>query len=359
MARFLDLRSDTVTQPTDEMRRAMAQAPVGDDVFGEDPTVRELEAEAADRLGLPAGLLLPSGTMANQVAVWVHTGRQGQVLCEQNSHVALYEGGGAALLSGATVRTVAGRAGVFGRRDLAPHVFPDDPHFARTRLVVVENTHNWSGGRVWTVDQVAEVADAAHAVGAALHVDGARIFNAAVAQGVPARRLVEGADSVMVSLSKGLSAPVGSLLCGSPAFIKEARRVRKVLGGGMRQAGILAAAGLLALRTMVDRLAEDHRNARRLAQGLRGVPALAVDVEAVATNMVLADVSGTGLSAPQFCDVMKEAGVGCLPRDAGSTVRFVTHRHVTEADVDDVVRRVATVFAGAPGPRAGGRVQSP
>ena len=346
---FIDLRSDTVTQPTDAMRRAMAEAVVGDDVMGEDPTVRELEERTAGLLGMEAGLFVPTGTMANQVAVWVHTGRQGQAICEENSHIALYEGGGAALLSGTTLRTVRGRNGVFGRADIAPHVFPDDPHFAPTRMVAIENTHNWSGGRLWSPEQTADASDAARRIRAGLHIDGARLFNAAVAQRVPPARLTDGATSVFIALSKGLSAPVGSVLCGTEDLIGAARRVRKVLGGGMRQSGVLAAAGLEALG-MVDRLAEDHGNARRLADGLAQVPALRVDPAATETNMVLADISGTGLTSGDFCDLLRDAGIGCLPRDAGPTVRFVTHRHVTAGDVDEAVRRIRVVFEETPAP---------
>ncbi len=337
---FLDFRSDTVTRPSPKMRVAMAEAPVGDDVMGEDPTITALEAAMAQRLGMEAALFVPSGTMGNQIAVWLHTGRQGQVVCETRCHIALYEGGGAGLVSGATIRTVDGQNGVFTPQQVQEWVYPDDPHFAQTRMVSIENTHNWSGGRIWDQAAYEAVRDATHAAGAKLHIDGARIFNAAVAAGRPAADLVSGADSVMVCLSKGLGAPVGSVLCGSKAFIHDARRVRKVLGGGMRQAGIIAAAGLYALEHNVARLADDHALARRLGAALDGLPGIHVDAATIDTNMVMADVSGLGMNGPDFCDAVAEIGVGCLPRDNGPMARFVTHLDVDGAAVDGAVARL-------------------
>ena len=342
--RPLDFRSDTVTQPTDAMRHAMATAEVGDDVYGEDPTVIRLEREAARILGMEAAILMPTGTMANQAAVWVHTGRGGAVVCEEHCHLSLYEGGASALLSNATLKTVAGRNGVFAPEDMARHFLPRDPHFSEVRLVATENTHNYSGGRTWSVAQTRAVVEAAHARGVPVHVDGARIFNAAVAQGVAADRLVAGADSVMVSLSKGLSAPLGSVLCGTREFVAEARFARKVLGGGMRQAGHIAAAGLVALRDGIPRLGEDHRNALRLAQGLAGLPGIRVDLASVETNMVMADIAGTGASSAQFLERMKQVGVLGNVRDAGPTIRFVTHRNVSAADCDEAVARLAAML---------------
>lgn len=339
--RLLDFRSDTVTRPTPEMRDAMRAADVGDDVMGEDPTVRVLEQTMAERLGMEAGLFVPSGTMGNQIAVWLHTGRHGQVVCESRCHIALYEGGAAALLSGASLRTVEGDAGVFTPAQVRQWVYPDDPHFAPTRMISIENTHNWSGGRIWPTKSYDAVVEAAQDAGAKVHVDGARIFNAAVASGESPARLVRGADSVMVCMSKGLGAPVGSLLCGTKRLIHDARRVRKALGGGMRQAGIIAAGGLYALEHNVDRLADDHALAQRLAKALDtiGFP-LAAPVE---TNMVLADVSATGMSGPEFCDAAAKVGIGCLPRDTGPTARFVTHLDVGDDDVDEASRRLAAL----------------
>lgn len=346
--RTLDFRSDTLTQPTDAMRQAMAEAEVGDDVFGEDPTIQALEEAAADRMGMEAALFVPSGTMANQIAAWVHTERQGQIVCEENCHMALYEGGAASLLSGAMLRTVRGERGVFGPPEMRPHILPDDPHFAKTKLVAVENTHNWAGGTVWSPDALAETAAFAHARGAAVHMDGARIFNAAVADDLPPTAWTSNVDSVMFCLSKGLSAPVGSLLCGSEAFIHAAHRVRKVLGGGMRQAGVIAAAGLVALDGMVDRLADDHAHAARLAEGLATIPTLELLAEPE-TNILYADISDTGLTGEDFMALAKDVGVLCLPRDAGPVIRFVTHRHVTAEDCDEAVQRLRGVLEDTSG----------
>ncbi|MEA3189518.1 MAG: threonine aldolase [Thermoplasmata archaeon] len=344
MARPLDFRSDTITQPTDAMRKAMAAAEVGDDVYGEDPTVKKLEAKAAKLVGMEAALFVPTGTMGNQVAVWVHSQRQGAIVCEENSHISLYEGGAASLLSNVAVKTVRGERGTFAPEDIERFFLPRDPHFSQVRLVAVENTHNYSGGRTWTSKQTKAIADAAHAHGAKLHVDGARVFNAAAASNTTAAALCKGADSVMFCLSKGLSAPVGSLVCGNKAFIDEARFVRKVLGGGMRQAGHLAAAGLVALDTGIERLQEDHANARLLAEGLAGLPGLKVDLDAVETNMVMADVSATGMGSAAFMAAAKKLGVLGNFRDAGPTVRFVTHRDVTRADCEEAVARLGKML---------------
>lgn len=334
----MDFRSDTLTQPTTAMRKAMANAEVGDDVYGEDPTVAKLQDVAARRMGMEAALFVPTGTMGNQIAVWVHSQRGGQMVCEENCHIALYEGGGPALLSNVLLRTVRSIDGTFTPHDMARYFGPNDPHFAPTRLVAIENTHNYSGGLCWKEPQIRAIREATHARGAKFHVDGARIFNAAMASNTSAAKLVEGADSVMFCLSKGLSAPVGSVLCGDAAFIDKAHTARKILGGGMRQAGHLAAAGLVALDGMVERLADDHANAQALAAGLANLPGLRVQTPQ--TNMVLADVSATGLDSAQFIERMAKVGVLCLGRDAGPVVRFVTHRHITRKDVHEAVERI-------------------
>ncbi|MBX6350402.1 MAG: low-specificity L-threonine aldolase [Clostridia bacterium] len=338
MAR-IDLRSDTVTQPTPEMRRAMAEAEVGDDVYGEDPTVHRLEEEAADRLGKEAALFVPSGTMGNQIAVLSHTERGDEVIVEAESHIYWYEVGAIAALSSAQPRTVVGRRGVFGPEELRAALRPANIHYPPTRLVCIENTHNRAGGTVWTEDETERLARAAHEEGLRVHLDGARIFNAAVALGTTAARLAAPADSVMFCLSKGLAAPVGSLVCGTREFIARARRYRKMLGGGMRQAGVLAAAGLVALRTMVDRLAEDHENARRLAEGLAAIPGFSVDLETVVTNMVAVDVAGTGVPAEELVRRMAEEGV--LANATGPyRIRFVTHKDVARSDIPKALRAI-------------------
>lgn len=344
-AKVLDFRSDTVTQPTDAMRKAMAEAQVGDDVYNEDPTVHKLQDRAAKLLGFEWAIFVPTGTMANQIAVWVHSQRSGSLVCEENCHIALYEGGAASLLSNIHLRTVPGRNGVFGPADITRHFLPKDPHFAQVKLVAVENTHNYSGGRTWTATQTKAVAELAHERGATLHVDAARIFNAAIARKTTPAKLTSaaGADTAMFCLSKGLSAPVGSLLCGDTDTIAKARFVRKVLGGGMRQAGHLAAAGLVALDTCVDRLAEDHANAKTLAKGLAALPGIEVDLGSVETNMVMADVSGTGMSSADYIAAARKLGVLGNFRDAGPTVRFVTHRNLSAADCREAVERLARI----------------
>jgi threonine aldolase len=343
--RILDFRSDTVTQPTDAMRHAMATAEVGDDVYGEDATVNRLQDRVAKLLGMEAALFVPTGTMGNQIAVWVHTQRRKAVLAEEHSHIAYYEGGAASLLSGAMVKTVASEDGAFTPAQMAHYLdAPKDPHFADIGLVTVEDTHNYSGGRCWPVKSLHAVRDAAHAKGAKLHIDGARIFNAAIAQKTKPATLCAGADSVMVCLSKGLAAPVGSLVTGSREFVHEARFVRKWLGGGMRQAGHLAAAGLVALDTGIARLADDPANAKRLAKGLAGLDGCRL-ISPVETNMVMLDVSGAGHDAGSFIAAARQAGVLLGARGTDPVVRFVTHRDVSKADCDEALDRLAALLA--------------
>ncbi|MEA3202697.1 MAG: threonine aldolase [Thermoplasmata archaeon] len=344
-APVLDFRSDTLTQPTDAMRKAMAAAEVGDDVYDEDPTVHRLQEKAAKLVGMEAALFVPTGTMGNQVALWVHSGRGGAVVCEEACHISLYEGGAAALLSNVSLKTVASRDGTFAPAGIQRFFLPRDPHFSEVKAVAIENTHNFSGGRTWSAAQTRAIAAAAHAQGAKLHVDGARVFNAAIARKTTAAALCKEADSVMFCLSKGLSAPVGSLVCGSAQFVAQARFVRKVLGGGMRQAGHLAAAGIVALDTGIERLADDHANAKLLAKGLADLPGIAVDRKAVETNMVMADISGTRMDTPAFIAKCRAAGVRIGARGADPVVRFVTHRNVSAADCKLALERVAALLA--------------
>ena len=341
----IDLRSDTVTLPTSEMRRAMAEAEVGDDVYGEDPTIGRLEEMAAARLGKEAGLFLPSGTMANQVAVMTHCARGDEVLVEAEAHVYFYEPAAIAVLSGAQPRPIPGHEGVLEVAAIAAALRPPNIHFPRTALLCLENTHNRSGGRVFPLEKLRAACDFAHGHDIAVHLDGARIFNAATATGTPAQEIAAGADSVMFCLSKGLACPVGSVLCGTRSFIERARRNRKILGGGMRQAGILAAAGIVALETMVDRLAEDHANARRLAAGLAAVAGLEVDPAAVETNMVVARVSAPGLTAAGAAQRITAAGV-LVNATGPQTMRFVTHKDVSAPDIDEALGRIARALAG-------------
>ncbi|MDQ7793081.1 MAG: GntG family PLP-dependent aldolase [bacterium] len=324
------------------MRRAMARAEVGDDVYGEDPTVRALEELAASLVGKEAALFVPSGTMGNQAAVLTHTARGDEVVVEQEAHIYWYEAGGMALLSGVQVRPLRGERGALDPQDVEAAIRPADVHFPRTSLVCLENTHNRAGGTVWPSDRLDAVCRVAHGSDCAVHLDGARIFNAQIATGTSAARLAAGADSVMFCLSKGLAAPVGSILAGSHDFIGRARKSRKVLGGAMRQAGMMAAAGIVALRTMVDRLAEDHEQARRLAEGLAVVPGLQVDPRQVETNMVMVGLKGSGAD---FCRALAGRGVkaGLMDRHR---VRLVTHKDVAREDIDYAVAAIAAVAGG-------------
>lgn len=342
--RVVDLRSDTVTQPTPEMRRAMSLAEVGDDVFGEDPTVRRLEERAAELLGKEAALFLPSGTMGNQVALKVWTQPGQEVILDARAHIVLYEMAAMAVISGLLPNPIPTEAGHFGAADVAARVRPPVYYVPRTGLVSVENTHNMAGGTIFPQERLAEVYDFCRSRGIPVHMDGARIFNAAVAQGLPVRAIAQYADSVMFSLSKGLACPVGSMLCGPRDFIEEARRVRKLLGGGMRQVGVLAAAGLVALTTMVERLAEDHARARELAEGLADLPGLRVDPTRVQTNIVIVETTGP-VTAEALCERLRTQGIWVLPVGP-NRIRMVTHYHITADDVRYVLEGFRRALIG-------------
>ncbi len=332
--RAVELRSDTMTRPTPAMRKAMAAAEVGDDVFGEDPTVNRLEAMAAERLGKEAALFVPSGTMANLVSQMAHCGRGDEMILGSLAHSFYYEQGGSAAVAAIHPRTVPNQPdGKLPLDELEAAIRSDNIHFPRTRLIALENTHNLCGGAPLEPAYLKAVADIARRRGIQLHIDGARLFNAAAALGVPARDLALEADSVSFCLSKGLAAPVGSVVCGSQEFILAARRARKVLGGGMRQAGVLAAAGMVALNEMADRLAEDHANARRLAEGLAEMPGLQLEPERYKTNIVYFDVVKPGLNAAELVAALQQEGVRMLASGT-HTLRAVTHYEVTVADID-------------------------
>lgn len=333
----IDLRSDTVTRPTPAMRAAIAAAEVGDDVYGEDPTVNRLQALAADRVGMAAAIFMPSGTMANQSAIRALTQPGDVVLAGAGCHLLRYESGAAAALSGVQIQTV-GSGGFFGPDEVLAALPPHDHHYAPVTAIAVENTHNAAGGRVFPFEQLRAIAAAAQGRGLRLHFDGARLWNAVVASGIPARRWVEGFDSVSFCLSKGLGAPAGSVVCGSAEVIDRVHRIRKMLGGGMRQAGVLAAAGLYALEHHVDRLADDQRNARRLADGLA---ALGLEVDPLPeTNMVRfrgADVGG-------LWNALLRRNVLINPVDS-RTFRAVTHLDVGAEDIADVLGRTDEALA--------------
>ena len=342
--RVIDLRSDTVTQPTEAMRKAMAEAETGDDVMGEDPTINRLEQMAAGMLGKEAGLFTASGTMSNLIAALTHCSRGDEVIMGSEGHMFWNEVGGAATLAGVQIRLVPNDdQGKLDPADVEGAIRPrSNIHFPPTSLVCLENTHNRCNGGVLTPEDTKAVADVAHAHGVAVHLDGARIFNAAVALETPAKELVKDVDDVSFCLSKGLSAPVGSVICGSEEFIGKARKWRKMLGGGMRQAGVLAAAGIVALETMVDRLAEDQAHARQLAEGLANIPGIDVDPGRFQSNIVFVDVDPSLGSVPEFMGMLSQEGVKVsYPGDR--RFRMVTHRHITGEDVEIAIDRVANL----------------
>lgn len=330
----LDFRSDTITQPTAAMREAMRTAEVGDDVFGEDPSINALEAEAARLFDKQAGLLVASGTQGNLLAQLSLTRPGDELIAEVSSHIANSEVGGAARLGGLTLRPIAGRMGKISPEQVAGSVRPENVHYAHTTLLAIENTHNSAGGTVTTPDEMDALGNTARERGLRVHVDGARIFNAAIALGVKPSTLARNADTLTFCLSKGLSAPVGSVLVGSAEVIAEARRFRKMVGGGMRQAGVLAAAGLIGLRDGVERLVDDHRRARRLAEGLARLPGVSIDLATVQTNIVRFDVAGLGHTAASFTDAMRARGIRISGGAGASGVRMVTHRHIDDAGIE-------------------------
>jgi threonine aldolase len=324
---MIDLRSDTVTRPTPAMRRAMMEAEVGDDVYGEDPTVNRLEQVAAEVTGKEAALFVPTGTMGNTIGIKLHTEHGQEVICEARSHVLNYELAMMSWFSGCIARPIAAAGGILSWDQVRPEIRPLGPHWAPTGVVTIENTHNMAGGTVYPMATVHQICDGAHERGVKVHMDGARIFNAWAASGVPVREIVARADTVMFCVSKALGAPVGSLLAGTAEAIARGRLYRKRLGGGMRQAGVLAAAALVALEETPPRLCADHANARYLAEGLAQIPGIQVDPAAVETNIVIFDIGGTGLASSEISARLKQRGV--LINGVGPChMRAVTHYDV-------------------------------
>ena len=342
---YIDLRSDTVTQPTPEMREAMAKAEVGDDVYDEDPTINRLQELAAEKMDKPAGLFVASGTMGNLIAVLAHCQRGDEVIVGKKNHVFVHEAGGISALGGIHSNQLANQPdGSLLLEDVAAAIRPDDVHEPVTRLVCLENTHNGCGGVYQTPGYMRQAREFAHARGLAVHLDGARIFIAAGAQGVPASQVAGPVDSVTFCLSKGLCAPVGSVLCGSQPFIAKARRLRKMLGGGMRQAGILAAAGIVALERMVDRLAQDHTRAKNLAAGLRLLPGLKLDQETPATNMVfLSLLPEVKCTTDELIQKLKDRGV-LIGATGERQYRLVTHYWIEDAGVEKTIEAFRSVL---------------
>ncbi|MGD8237821.1 MAG: GntG family PLP-dependent aldolase [Armatimonadota bacterium] len=325
--------------PTPQMRDAMRDAEVGDDVMGEDPTVKRLEQMAAERMGMEAGLFVASGTMANQVSVFTHTTRGQEMIIEENAHILNFEAGAIAAFAGVQPKPLPSVRGAMNPADVEECIRPDNEHFPRTGLITVENTHNMEGGAALPVENMAAVIGVGRRHDIPVHTDGARIFNAAIALGVPAAQLVAGSSSVAFCLSKGLGCPVGSLITGAADFIAEARRARKMFGGGMRQVGVIAAAGVVALETMVDRLAQDHEHARLLADALADLPGVTLDPAEVESNIIIFEFAREGMDAQQLSAAMRERGVLVNPRPRiqprePDRVRVVTHNDVSREDVD-------------------------
>ncbi|MDO9124799.1 MAG: low-specificity L-threonine aldolase [Deltaproteobacteria bacterium] len=345
MKKWIDLRSDTVTRPTPLMRKAMSEAEVGDDVFGEDPTVNALHERVAQMLGKEAALFVPSGTMANQLAIKSHTQPGDEVIIEATSHPYNFEGGGGAVLSGIQFYCLRGVRGILDASQIEEAIRPDDHHFPVTRLICLENTHNRGGGAIYPIDKMAEIYRLAKSKGLLVHLDGARLWNASVATGISPHEYGQWADSVSVCLSKGLGAPIGSLIAGSRIFIDRVHRFRKMFGGGMRQVGIIAAAGRYALDHHLERLKEDHQNAKRLAVGLKELKGVSLDPKHVETNIVIFDVTETGKTGLQIAEAMKPHGV--LIHAFGKTqIRLVTHLDVSGEDIEIALNVFSKVFSG-------------
>ena len=338
----IDLRSDTLTQPTEEMRQAMANAEVGDDVYGEDPSVNKLQERAAEMLGKEAGLLMASGTMSNLVAALTYCHRGDEIVMGDQAHMFWNEAGGASALAGAQIRLIPNDdQGRIDPADLEAAIRPPgNVHTSPTTMVCLENTHNRCSGGVLTPEDTAKIGKVAHAAGASVHLDGARLFNAAVALEVPAKELVKDVDDVSFCLSKALSCPVGSVLCGTREFIDRATKWRKMVGGGMRQAGVLAAAGLVALDSMIDRLADDHANARRLAQGLANIDGLTVDPDSIHTNIVIFEVDPSLGPSAKLIGALGAEDVK-VSSPSPTAIRMVTHRHISSEDVEETLSRTS------------------
>lgn len=342
MNEMIDLRSDTVTKPTDAMRRATFEAEVGDDVYGEDPTVNRLEEKAAEILGKEAALFVTSGTQGNQIAVLTHCQHGQEVIVESDAHIFYYEGAAMSAFAGIQPRTIKGVRGAMNPLDVKKAIRTEDIHFPETGLICLENTHNRAGGAIVPLENMKEIYEIARENNIPVHLDGARLFNAAIATGIPVREFAAQTDTVQICLSKGLGAPVGSIIAGKKDFIKKARKWRKRLGGGLRQVGIIAAPAYIALTEMVERLAEDHQNAKKLAEGLAQIPQLKIESE-VETNIVLVNISDTGHTDGSFLELLKTEGilaVGFGPE----TIRFTTNYGVSSEQIDTVIHRLKKIL---------------
>ena len=338
----IDLRSDTVTLPSPEMIEAIRAAPLGDDVYREDPSVNELQEKAAKMLGLEAALLVCSGTMGNICGVVGQTKKGDEIILEENSHIFLHEQASAAVIGGVQSKTLPGKDGYLITPEmLFPVIRGNDVHYPITSLVSIENTHNMAGGKIWAPNQIQDIIETAHDNGLKVHIDGARLFNAAVALGKHAKELVKNTDSVMFCLSKGLACPIGSIIAGSQEFIDQALRVRKLLGGGMRQAGIIAAPGIVALDSMIDRLAEDHKNCQRLAKGLSQIEG--IKIKESPTNILFIDISGLGISGKEFKKSLANHSIIVSSR-WDTSFRFVTHYGIEKEDIEYVIETITNLY---------------
>jgi len=340
----INLRSDTQTMPTEEMLDAMGSASLGDDVFGEDPTVNKLEKISAQKFGKEAAMFVASGTMGNLCALMSHARPGEEVILEADAHIYYYEVGGFARIAGLSPRLVPGVNGIMSIDGIKKALRSKDIHYPPTGLLCIENSHNRGGGSVYTVQQVNEICQLAHQLKLKVHVDGARIFNASVALNTDVKELVKEADSIMFCLSKGLSAPIGSVLVGDASFISKARKTRKMLGGGMRQAGVIAAAGIVALEKMIDRLKEDHQNAKYIGEEINKAEGLNVNLDSVQTNMVYCNIEKLKISPAGFVEELNREGVQVLPVEPNK-IRIVTNRHISKEDAIETVRVIKKVAA--------------
>ncbi|MFQ6002115.1 MAG: low-specificity L-threonine aldolase [Candidatus Zixiibacteriota bacterium] len=341
--KLIDLRSDTVTKPSKAMRQAIAEAEVGDDVFEDDPTVKKLEEMVAELLGKEKALFVPSGTMANEVAIKSWTKPGDEVILEEDSHIYNYEVGAPSVLCGVQLNALKGKRGVLTAQQILDHIRPQDIHIPPTTLICLENTHNRAGGTIYPIEEIKKIREATKPFGIKMHLDGARLWNATIATGIPLDKYARYFDSVSVCLSKGLGAPIGSVICGSSDFIQIARRNRKMFGGGMRQVGIIAAAGIYAIENNFNRLIEDHRNAKALAQGLSKIPKISVDSESVQTNIVVIDIKKSGMEVAKALEKLKEKNVLAVP--FGKTqIRCVTHLNVSRDDIYKALEVFQQIF---------------
>ncbi|MDD4569184.1 MAG: low-specificity L-threonine aldolase [Tepidanaerobacteraceae bacterium] len=340
---YIDLRSDTVTQPTKEMRDSIYHAQVGDDVYNEDPTINRLEEMAAEMLGKQAGMFVPSGTQGNQICVMTHTQPGEEIILEEKCHIITYEVGGIGRLSGVQAKLLHGNKGVMAPEDIEAAIREEDIHQPKTGLICLENTHNRAGGTVIPMDILKKTYEVAKKHNIPVHMDGARVFNAATYLKLPVKEIAQYTDSVMFCLSKGLCAPVGSMVVGSNEFIQKARKYRKMLGGGMRQAGFLAAAGIVSLEKMTLRLQDDHYHAQLLAKGLNRIAGIKVDMDTVQTNIIICDISGLKMTGTEFSQRLYDKGIK-INGGSASTIRFVTHYWIKEEDIEITLNAVNSII---------------